>query len=298
MVVFRKLGSIVNNTVGEVAKGGVNAVSKAISSKNEKLGKYIGEVGNSVIDASKGAIDTVTQFSDGAIRSGYGFINKDDYQKQLGFHDLKDSTGRTVKGIGSSIKFTVKSAGVTVIGLKNNDREQLISGLKNLGKVAAVTTFAVGIIDIVDGADIAEAEVIDTRNDHLNGQDHVETGVPFETKIVELPSGEVIEGTFPVFDSQFSVVLAEDVYLDSDNTHFKIANDTLYQSIQQNPYLANELGLSPADIEGLSHNITPDGFDWHHNEQPGVLQLVDEENHQNTGHTGGRELWGGGSEYR
>ncbi|WP_423408368.1 HNH endonuclease [Heyndrickxia sp. MSNUG] len=33
-------------------------------------------------------------------------------------------------------------------------------------------------------------------------------------------------------------------------------------------------------------------------EEPGVLQLVDRETHASVGHTGGRELWGGGSEYR
>ena len=41
-----------------------------------------------------------------------------------------------------------------------------------------------------------------------------------------------------------------------------------------------------------------EGYTWHHNEQPGVLQLVDEETHAETGHTGGREILGGGSEYR
>ncbi|WP_264738038.1 HNH endonuclease [Cytobacillus firmus] len=35
-----------------------------------------------------------------------------------------------------------------------------------------------------------------------------------------------------------------------------------------------------------------------HNQHPGVLELVDEETHGATGHTGGRELWGGGNEYR
>jgi hypothetical protein len=298
MVVFRKLGKLVNDTVGEAAKGGIDIVSKAVSSKNEKLGQYIGEVGTSVVEASKGAVDTLTQFTDGAVRSGYGHLKKDEYQKKLGWYDLKDSTGRTIKGIGSSITYTVKSAGITINGLRNNDREQTLQGLMNLGKVAAVTTFAVGIIDIIDGADIVEAEEIETRNDHLNGLEHSETGVPFETKLVELPNGEVVEGTFPVFESKFSCILVEEMYLESDDTHFRIANETLYQSIEQNPSLAKELGLSTDDVVSLGNNITPEGFDWHHSEQPGVLQLVNEDIHQNTGHTGGRELWGGGSNHR
>jgi hypothetical protein len=298
MVIFRKVSKLVNATVGEAAKVGVHAASKLVATKNEKLGEYLDDVGTTVVEASKAALDTVGQFSDGAVRGSYGLIKKDDYNKQLGWHDMKDSTGRTVKGFGSGILYTAKSAGITYRALRDHNREQLIVGLKNLGKVAAVTTFAVGIVDIIDGADIVEAEGIETRNDHLSGFEHAETGVPFETKWVELPNGDVIEGTFPVFDSQFSVVLAEEVYLSSDDTHFKIANETLYQSIEQNPGLANELGLSSSDLEALSHNQTPDGYVWHHSEQPGVLQLVNEEIHEITGHTGGREIWGGGSENR
>ena len=37
---------------------------------------------------------------------------------------------------------------------------------------------------------------------------------------------------------------------------------------------------------------------WHHSEQPGVLQLVDKDLHDKSGHTGGRNLWGGGTEHR
>ncbi|MBY0121976.1 HNH endonuclease [Bacillus sp. S/N-304-OC-R1] len=298
MVVFREIGKVVNTVVGGAAKTGVKAVSKAVSIRNDELGKYLEDVGNSVVDASRGAVDSVTQFADGTVRGVYGVVKKDDYHKNRGWNDIKDSSGRTVKGIGSSIKYTAKSAGLTLQGLKNKDREQILNGVKNLGKVAAVTTFAVGVIDIIDGADLIQAEEIDTRNSHLNGLEHSETGVPFEQKMIELPNGDHQIGTFPVFQSQFSVVLAEELYYESDHTHFSIANETLYQSIQENPSLARELGLSSQDIRGLENGVTPDGYVWHHNEQPGVLQLVDEDIHQNTGHTGGREIWGGGKEYR
>ncbi|MED4462700.1 HNH endonuclease [Metabacillus fastidiosus] len=77
-----------------------------------------------------------------------------------------------------------------------------------------------------------------------------------------------------------------------------IANETLYESIQENPDLARELGLSSFDIQGLMNGETPKGYTWHHHEQPGVIQLVDSETHENTGHTGGREIWGGGSDHR
>ncbi len=298
MGVVRGFSKVVNKVAGGAAKSGVKIISKAVSTKNEKLGEYIGEVGNSVIEASKGAVDSVSQFADGTIQGTYGLLRKNEYYKQQGWADIKDSTGRTVKGIGSGITYTVKSAGITVNGLKNKDRDQILHGLKNIGKVAAVTTFAIGVIDILDGADFVQAEEIETRNDHLNGLEHAETGVSFMEKTVELPNGEVITGSFPVFDSKFSVVLVEEMYLESDHTQFTIANETLYQSIQENPDLAKELGLSQYDVQAVANGTTPEGYVWHHTEQPGVLQLVNEETHQNTGHTGGRELWGGGSEYR
>jgi len=298
MGVFRGTGIIANKWLGGAAKGGVKIVSKAVSSKNEKTGRYIGELGNSVIDASKYAIDSVGQFADGAVKGAYGIVKKDSYHKEQGWGDMKDSTGRTLKGIGLGIKYTVRSTGITLSGIRNNDRNEIVQGVGNLGKVVAVSAFAIGVIDIVDGPDLAQAEALETRNDHLGGTDHLETGVPFVEKTIELPSGELVTGTFPVFESPFSVVLAEELYLESDNNHSLIANDTLFQAIQESPSIATDLGLSNLDIQSIASGNTPAGFDWHHSEVPGVLQLVNEETHQNTGHTGGSEIWGVGSRYR
>ncbi|OZM56437.1 hypothetical protein CIB95_11725 [Lottiidibacillus patelloidae] len=298
MFIFRKVGKITNSVVGGAAEGGVNLFSKVVSTKNDKVGNYINEVGTSVINASKSAVDSVGQFADGAVRTSYGAWKKDDSIKQQGWSEMKDSTVRTVRGIGTSVKYTFHNGKVVYRGLRTNDRGQIVEGLKNLGKVAAVTTFAVGIIDILDGTDHAEAKILETRNDHLQGLEHSETGVPFQTKVIELSNGDVIEGTFPVFESKFTVVLTEEVYEKSDRFHFSVANDVLYESIQGNPTLANELGLSSSDIVDISQNTTPEGYVWHHSEDPGVLQLVNEESHSNTGHTGGREIWGGGGEKR
>ena len=50
----------------------------------------------------------------------------------------------------------------------------------------------------------------------------------------------------------------------------------MYQAIQEDPNLANELGLSQTDVQALEKGQTPEGYTWHHSEEPGVLQLVDE----------------------
>ena len=298
MRVFRNIGKGIGTVGGGLIGGSVKVVGKAVGSKWKGTGEWLEDVGDSVQSASKIALDNAGQFVDGAVQGTYGAIKKDEYYKQKGLNDLKDSTGKTIKGIGSTLKYTANNAGSTYKGFRSGDKEQAIKGLKNLGKVVAVSGLAIGVVDLVDGADIIEAEEIETRNDHLSGYEHPETGVPFVEKTVDLPNGQVVEGTFPVFDETFNVMIAEELYLEGDDVHFEVANDTLYQAIIENPDLANELGFSQAEVQGLANGQTPEGYTWHHNEEPGLLQLVDEESHAQTAHTGGRAIWGGGSENR
>lgn len=298
MGVFRSIGKGIGNVGGGLVGGTVKVVGKAVSSKWKGTGEWIEEVGDNVQSASKIALDNAGQFVDGAIEGTYGAFKKDEYYKQKGIDDLKNSTGKTIKGIGSALKYTVNNASSSYKGFTSGNKEQAVRGLKNLGKVVAVSSLAIGVVDILDGADIVEAEELDTRNDHLNGYEHPETGIPFAEKTVDLPNGQVVEGTFPVFDSNFNVMISEELYLQSDDVHFGVANDTLYQAITENPKLASELNLSQVDVQALANGETPQGYTWHHNEEPGFLQLVNEETHDQTGHTGGRSIWGGGSEFR
>ena len=56
--------------------------------------------------------------------------------------------------------------------------------------------------------------------------------------------------------------------------------------------------FTPEQILQIQAGETPDGYVWHHHQEPGRLELVDEGTHAQTGHSGGRFLWGGGSQYR
>lgn len=287
MALFRSAGKIIGTVTGEVIGGGVKFIGKKVESK------WVEEVGEGVKNSSYNAFDNAGQFIDGAAHGTYGLITKDEYYKQKGLDDLFDSSGRTLNGIGSTLKYTGQNAGNTFKGIVNQDKGLMVQGVKGLGKVVAVSALAVGVIEFADGVDLVEADEVETRNDHLSGEIHSETGVPFVEKELHLPDGD-IKGVFPVFDSNFSVELSEDVYTASDATHFEIANDTLLNSIHQDPAVAKELGFSTDDIECLERGETPEGYLWHHNEEPGVLQLVDRDIHENTGHSGGRAIWGGG----
>ena len=73
---FRGLGKVTNTVVGGAAKGSVKLVSKGIAKKNEKVGAYIGELGDTIIEASKQTVDSVAQFTDGTLQGVYGVVKK------------------------------------------------------------------------------------------------------------------------------------------------------------------------------------------------------------------------------
>lgn len=137
---------------------------------------------------------------------------------------------------------------------------------------------------------------VETRNQTLEQDVHPITGVPFEKKTIELPNGESVEGVFPEFPVTYEIQLDPSQYLDSDARQFKAAIDKLAKEVENNPDLQKK--FTPEQLEQIRNGETPDGYVWHHSEQPGILQLVDKELHDKTGHTGGRYLWGGGSDNR
>ena len=164
-------------------------------------------------------------------------------------------------------------------------------------------------IDItgVDFADKSPADsfpenprYIITRNESLENSRHPITGVQFEKKVVELPSGEKIEGVFPVFDSVFDAKIPENLYLQKDEVQFKNCNEQLLKTIERDPELKSIFSEEQMDQihDGIKDGTAPDGYVWHHDAEPGKLQLISFDVHSHTGHTGGRTVWGGGSENR
>lgn len=149
-------------------------------------------------------------------------------------------------------------------------------------------------------ADIKNITHIETRNQDLKDNRHPVTGVFFERKKVELPGGEVLEGVFPKFDSCFDAKIPETEYKENDKKQFKECNRQLYDKIQNEPELAKKITAEQIEQikDGIQDGTAPDGYVWHHNEEPGIIQLVDAEIHSGTGHTGGRLLWGGGGDFR
>lgn len=147
----------------------------------------------------------------------------------------------------------------------------------------------------VDG----EVSKTKTINDHLVGQAHPDTGVLYKKKIVEDSDGNLVEGVFPEFDSEFDVQLPDDRLDATDKQQADECNAKLKEWCEENPEEAKQK-FTEEKLEKIMDDKpkTPDGFTWHHNEEKGLMQLVDTEPHSITRHTGGKAIWGGGSDNR
>ena len=148
----------------------------------------------------------------------------------------------------------------------------------------------------VDVANERIAYEIHTRNESLNGDRHPITGVSFERKTVEDADGNEVTGVFPVFDSEFDSQLPDELLQSSDREQFDECNKQLKEAVENDPEFAAK--FTPEQLEQIMNGETPDGYTWHHNEEKGKMQLVDADIHAQTGHTGGKTIWGGGNENR
>lgn len=121
-----------------------------------------------------------------------------------------------------------------------------------------------------------------------------ENGVSYERRTIEI-NGVKIEGVFPKFDSVFDTELDADNY--KSKTYAEKCNTKLKEAIENEPELRSK--FTEEQLKDIEEGRTPMGYVWHHNEEPGKIQLVKRENHDRTiggaAHTGGNSLWGADS---
>ena len=138
-------------------------------------------------------------------------------------------------------------------------------------------------------------EKITCINEKLEGSEHPETGVPFKKRQVEV-EGKDYEVVMPRFESKYDAQLPEDMFKASDYKQFKECDAQLKHEVENNDELKAQ--FDKEQLEQIYDGETPDGYTWHHDAEAGKMQLVDTETHDKTAHTGGRSIWGGGSDNR
>ena len=147
-----------------------------------------------------------------------------------------------------------------------------------------------------EDADESEVKKLKCKNEDLEGKEHPVTGVPYERKTIVV-DGETMEGVFPQFESKFDTKLKEDMYLETDEKQFKYCTQQLKESIEKDPSLGEKFNERQYE-QIMDGNARISGYSWHHTENPGEMKLVEADIHRKSGHTGGRSIWGGGSENR
>ena len=104
---------------------------------------------------------------------------------------------------------------------------------------------------------------------------------------------------FPVFTIFETYISDDHIGTRKGHKHFQAANNRLKTLLAQNPALADILGLNDEQIEFLMSDPVPSesppDLTWHHHQDVGKMQLVNEEKHNLFQHTGGMAIWGGGS---
>lgn len=136
-----------------------------------------------------------------------------------------------------------------------------------------------------------------TINENLEGKTYPGTNVEYVRRRFTV-NGERVEGVFPKFDSKFETSLPRAMLSASDDIQFRYCSKALAKQIETNPDMGSR--YTPRQLDQI-RNGEPriSGLTWHHKEStPGRMQLVNAEVHGICRHTGGRAIWGGGSDCR
>ena len=145
-------------------------------------------------------------------------------------------------------------------------------------------------------SDVEKPRYIKTINEDLDGKTYPGTDVTYKKQVFRV-DGEKVEGVFPQFDSKFDTCLPKELRNASDTEQFKYCTEKLKQKIERNPEFAKQ--FTPRQLEQIKAGAPRiSGLTWHHNERPGKMQLVNSAEHERCRHTGGRSMWGGGSDCR
>jgi DNase/tRNase domain of colicin-like bacteriocin len=138
--------------------------------------------------------------------------------------------------------------------------------------------------------------LLGSTNKDLEGRYHKKTGVYFERIRTQRHTGEVVDIVVPRFESLLDVQLPTELYLASDSARRNFLAHALKQAVDSTPALARRFTAEELiEIRALKQ---PKRFAWHDDAPVGKIQLVDRELHNKTGHTGGRWIWGGGTDNR
>lgn len=206
----KDFGGLLGSLVGGVIGGPIKFIGEVTDVK------LIEEIGDGVINSTKFTGETVGQVVGGSVNAIRGVVTDDRTLIDEGLGDLGDAGSRTLTGVVNTAKHAVENGGNVIIGIMDNDIEQVKQGASGLVKTAAVGALAVGVIDIAGdigidadtGTDVASSDTI-SSDDAINDAElhHVN---PHYVEGYDRADGTHVEGYWRDGDGNTSVNLSEE----------------------------------------------------------------------------------------
>lgn len=147
MSFLKGLGQFAGEVTGRVLGGTVRVVGEVVRSD------YIKEIGNGVEQATITTGRTAGELASGIYDVASGAIRRDGDAVNGGLNDIGGAVKTTATGVVSSVKYVYDSGKDVVVGLREENYAKAKSGAKGLVTAAAISVIAVGLIDVLDGAD-------------------------------------------------------------------------------------------------------------------------------------------------
>ncbi|BAU27099.1 hypothetical protein DFP93_104187 [Aneurinibacillus soli] len=158
---LKSLFSGAGEIVGGVVGGAIELVGEATNSD------FIKEVGTGVYHATSKTGEIVGNIANGAVDVIEGVVTSNERQVENGFDEILDTAADTVSNVGKGLVHVAETSINAIENLIDGDTDAAVEAGKNLAKVAAVGIFAVGVVDLVDGADgVVSAAEIDPAEGH------------------------------------------------------------------------------------------------------------------------------------
>ncbi|MCT8137664.1 hypothetical protein H1D32_07790 [Anaerobacillus sp. CMMVII] len=146
---FREIGKGLGGIAGTVLGTPIQIVGEITGAK------ILEDIGDGVKKASTFAGDTVGQVADGTVNTVSGIWHDDPSQRDKGLSDIGNAVGRTATGVIVTAKNAVENTGEVIVGAIDGDMNKVKKGASGLATTVAIGAIAIGVIDVVDGAETA-----------------------------------------------------------------------------------------------------------------------------------------------
>ena len=262
----KRLGKGLGNVVDRTVKTGVSLAGKGIQrTPLKEAGKWVEEVAPLVGQATGNTVKLAGTVVDGTVTAGVGLVRKDEANIDKGVEDLKKAGGYVVRDVTGTLKKVTENGVEVLKGVAYSDRRRATEGIKTLGKTVVAGSAGTNF-------EKDEDVVVQARKPAFVARQE--------------------DASFPQFTPIYEVKLPEELIKASNKKQINYCNHALSKAIQEGEAISDKLALNELDRINLEHGMTPENFVWHHYEIPGVMQLVDEEEHNQVPHMSAKVMWG------